>query len=124
MDDWAEVMHHQIVKVLARPGISALIAFEKDDANFVYGFSVADVNAQQERREDRVVEWPAMLYYVYVKAGYRKTGIATRLVEQIGIVTAGPYLFACQTPLGKKIVERKSPRARWNPLVARYAKET
>lgn len=62
-DDWATIMHAQIGKILDRADARAVIAFERDDPDFLYGWIAGDT-----------AERPAVVWYVYVKEAYRRAG--------------------------------------------------
>jgi hypothetical protein len=105
-DDWAGVMHAQIRKLLARPGVRTVVAFDQDDPQFLFGFIAGDP-------ELRVV------HYLYVKQPYRRAGHARRLFGALGIDPLLPFRFTCWTyavpELGSKV-----PRAAYDPNLARY----
>lgn len=113
VEDWYAVMIPQIAKVMARPDVTATVAYETLDpepATNAYGFIVADV-----------VEQPALVYYVYVKEPYRRSGIARGLFDAIGVDPARPFSYVCSTPM-EAMLRRKVPMARWKPLLGRFPK--
>lgn len=111
-EDWPTIMHAQIGKVLDRPGATTLVAYERTDPSFLYGFASADVTERGK----------PIVFYVYVKEPYRRAGIARALFAELGINPSLPFVYACKTPAVTHVHD-KIPRAKWNPLVARYPKE-
>lgn len=110
-DDWAGVMHPQIEKLLERPGSRAVVAFERTDPNFIYGFIAGDTS-------DRM----PVVHFVYTKENYRREGIARGLFAALGVDPSRPFIYTCRTAVVTKLTS-KIPAARWNPLVARWPKE-
>jgi len=72
------------------------IACLADDHKVILGYCVFEVG-----------ESP-IIHYVYVKEGFRKMGIATKLIESMGIdlkKTSYTHQTQCLTPLAQKISE-------------------
>lgn len=113
-EDWASVMRPQIAKVLDRPGMRAIIAYEKDDPDFFYGFIAGD-------NED-IIDTP-VIAYVYVKENYRRSGIARALFKAFGVEPNQRFVYACRTGIVSKL-SSKIPLSRFNPLEVRYPKES
>lgn len=120
MSDWWAVMHPQIEKVLDRAGVRTLVAYEtreKDRVADLYGFITFDSTVK-----------PTMVFYVYVKAPYRRAGYrngkrvgdghARILFAAAGIDPLSPFDYACKTQ-DVAALSTKIPRARWQPLLAR-----
>lgn len=113
VEDWHEVMGAQVSKALDRPGVQATVAYETSDTTRtadLYGFIVADVT-----------EVPALVYYVYVKQPYRRSGVARGLFAAVGIDPLLPFHFVCSTPWCSTLA-RKVPMARWMPRLGRFPK--
>lgn len=110
-EDWAGIMHGQLEKLLERRGVRAVVAYERTDPGFLYGFIVGDVSAGVP-----------VVFYTYTKEPYRRTGIARRLFAALGVDPREPFLYACRTPAVTRMTD-KIPRARWEPNVARYPKQ-
>jgi GNAT superfamily N-acetyltransferase len=112
MDDWRAVMEPQIEKLLARPGAVVFVAHRPgEDAEHradLYGWIAAEPDI-------------ALVHYVYVKHSYRRMGLARGLLGAAGIKLAEPFEFSCKTAVVREL-QRKIPRARWNPLAARFPK--
>lgn len=122
MEHYAEVMHAQIERYLDRPDVRTIIATPRRDPSTIYGFITADTTTQLEMLEDRRTRaWPALVYYCYVKAPYRRTGIARGLFEAVGVDVRRPFLYLCKTPWTSRLAS-KAPEAKWQPLVARFGK--
>jgi hypothetical protein len=108
-EDWADIMRPQIAKVIARPDTQTLLAYEKSDPAFFYGFICGDVSSTP------------VVNYVYVKAPYRRHHIARRLFAALGVDPTKPFLYTCKTAIVSKL-SNQVPMARWNPLLARFPK--
>lgn len=123
MADWYDVMWPQYAKVLDRPGMRSLVAYEATDPDFAYGFLVADPSEQRVPERDGSVRWwPALVMFCFVKQGYRRSGIARRLFAEMDINLDEPFLYGCNTQTASRL-SAKAPKARFNPLVARFDKE-
>jgi GNAT superfamily N-acetyltransferase len=123
VEDWYPVMWPQRAKVIARPGMRTVIAYEKKDAAFLYGFIVADPTEQRvPGRAGSFSWWPAAVVFVFVKQNYRKGGFARRLFEAVGVDLAKPFLFATRPPPSTHLTS-KVPLAKFNPLAVRFPKE-
>lgn len=109
-DDWAEVMRPQIVKVLARPGMRAILAYAKKDADYFYGWIAGDTSQPVP-----------LVAYVYVKEAYRRQGIARGLFDALGIDPTRPFTYACKTGIVSEL-SSKIPFARFNNNDIRYSK--
>lgn len=109
-DDWATIMHPQLEKVLDRDGARALIACEKSDPGYFYGWIAGDTS-----------ESTPVVFYVYVKAPYRRSGIARQLFTAFGIDPSKYFVFVCGAP---SEVRRHVAHARFNPNEVRYPKES
>lgn len=110
-EDWAAVMHPQISRVLARPNLRTVIAYDADDSDFIYGFIAADTS-----------EPVPVVYYVYVKEPYRRHGIARSLFKAIGVDPTKRFVYTNKTGIVAELA-RKIPSARFNNNEARYPKE-
>lgn len=121
-EDWSTIMHRQIEKLLALPSVRTLVAFERSDPGFVYGFIVGDPDPQT-----RMVGTPPSpltapaVFYAYVKEPFRRVGIARGMFGALGIDPEATFFYACRTSVVSRVVD-KIPRARWEPSVARYPK--
>lgn len=113
-EDWASVMHPQIAKVLDRPGMRTIIAYEKDEPDFFYGFITGD--------DEDIIDTP-VIAYVYVKENYRRSGIARGLFKAFGVEPNQRFVYACRTGIVSKL-SSKIPLSRFNPLEVRYPKES
>lgn len=113
VDDWHAVMVPQITKLLAAPDVVATVAYEADnddDGSNAYGFIVSDTT-----------ERPALVYYAYVAAAARRSGIARGLFAAIGVDPAMPFNYVCSTPWVSRL-QRKIPMSRWTPRLGRFPK--
>lgn len=114
-DDWADVMHDQIRKLLVRPCVRTMVGFEKKDPTFLYGFICGDTTENPWRARLGI----PTVFYVYVKGTYRRRGFARDLFTALGVDPAAAFVAACKTQTSSRIAS-KTPLARWDPLVARY----
>jgi hypothetical protein len=110
-DDWADIMHSQIRKLLDRPGTRAIVAYEKKSPGFIYGFIAGDTTDAEK----------PVVHFVYTKAPYRMTGHARGLFAALGVDPSKPFQYVCKTAVVSKLAH-KIRLAKWNPLVARYPK--
>ncbi len=123
MDDFYTVMWPQYEKALARDGMRSVIAYEKRDPAFLYGFIAADPGDQKVPNKDGSFRWwQGLVLFCFVKQNYRREGIARQLFAEAGITPALPFLYACNTPQASRL-EEKFPLAKFNPLAARFPKE-
>lgn len=130
MEHYHSVMWAQAERYIDRPDVRTIVAVEKKDPKFIYGFICADTTPQLERLNNGSVRiWPALVYYVFVKAASRRgkqlglpVGVARGLFDAIGIDPRGPFLYACRTPIVSTLGAR-IPQAKFNPLPARFGKE-
>ena len=111
-DDWATMMHPQFERHLDRLDARAVIVYEKSDPGFYYGWIAGDTS-----------ESTPVVFYVYCKEAYRRTGIARALFKAFGVDPAGYFVYVCGTPDAIQL-QRKIPRARFNPNEIRYPKES
>lgn len=116
MDDWENVMHAQIAKVLDRPTTTTLVAFDPNEMDRVAdlaGFLVFD----------RAGLSP-LVHYCYVRGPRRKNGVARGLFRIARIDPTKPFMYTCTTATSYHVVKAgKIPLARWEPLTARYGNQ-
>ncbi len=122
MEDWYSVMWPQYEKAMKRDGMRAIVAYEPTDPDFVYGFIVADPTEQRVPDGDSVRWWPALVLFVFVKSNFRRHGIARRLFDDVGVDPGKPFIHSVNTQQASRL-SHKVPRARFNPLCARFPKE-
>lgn len=111
--DWYEVMIPQVLKIMCKPDVQTLVAYETTDIERVadlYGFITVDV-----------VEFPPLVYYVFTKQNYRRSGIARGLFAAAGINPSGRFHYVCSTPM-VSMLQRKIPMSRWTPKLGRFPK--
>lgn len=111
-EDWATVMHPQITKIIEKQNRTAIVAFEKGDPSFFYGFIVGDTTGNVP-----VVD------YVAVKSPYRKRGIARALFAELGVSTSERFVYSCRNWIASKLVPTKAPLARLDREQAIYPKD-
>jgi GNAT superfamily N-acetyltransferase len=108
MSDWKPVMRRQLALMLSRPGSEVWVAYHPgEDVADLYGW---------------IALWRAerpLVLYVYVKQAYRRLGVARGLFGAAGIDLEGPFDYAAKTGVVTSLAP-KMPRARWNPLRARF----
>jgi hypothetical protein len=123
MRRWSQVMRVELGEILDRAQV--IVAFNPDDPDPVadlFGFVAYDV---------RSFRLP-YVFYVYVKASYRRwgyrnrrrvgDGVARQLFAAAGIDPTAPFQYAASTPKAREL-GKKVPLARWNPLLARWPLE-
>jgi len=115
VEDWFHVMIPQVDKLLRRPNVHTLVAYETDDPDRMadlYGFIAFDATSR-----------PPIVFYVFVKEASRRFGVARGLFHAAGIDPKKPFVYACTTGIVSRIAyDRKIPLAKWDPLTARFGK--
>ena len=113
VDTWFEVMTPQVTARLSWPGVRTVVAYEStntDHASNAYGFVVVDAE-----------DVPPLVYFVYTKGPYRRSGIARGLLASVGITPTTRFNYVCSTPIVSQL-ERKIPMSKWTPLLGRFPK--
>jgi hypothetical protein len=110
-EDWPTIMHPQIEKALDRVDARTVVAFDKDDPDFVYGFIAGDTS-----------DVTPVLFYVYVKEAYRRSGIARGLFAAFGVDPSKRFVYVCKTGIVATL-SSKIPYARFNNNEVRYPKD-
>lgn len=132
MPYYHEDMEKYVRWFLQRPGVRAYVAHHpgvsSDTRADLYGFIVVEDGIEVPTRirigrkwEERLL--PAdcpFVHYCYVKAHYRRNGIARGLFNVASVDTARHFLYGAKTP----IVSKSSLFANgtWAPLAARFPK--
>lgn len=106
-EDWAAIMHGQIQKLLNRPGVRTIIAYENTDPSFLYGFIAATPDAPTP-----------IVYFTVVKEAYRRAGYARGLFAAVGIDPTKRFIYTCWTPVLAKLAHT-IPLAKHVPEYAR-----
>ena len=131
-DDWHEVMRPQWRKVLTRPGVVVTVCVFDGETPGVADIAgwiavergyLVQTNRDDGRRYQRQMA-PArepLVHYVYVKEGYRESGLARALFRAAGVDPALPFRFSCKTGVVTQL-SSKVPYARWAPLIARQTR--
>jgi GNAT superfamily N-acetyltransferase len=110
-EDYFAVKIPQVEKVLHRPSVRTLVAYETDDDTRVadlYGFITAHTGVVPQ----------GLVYFVFVKEPYRRQGVARRLFHAVGIDPSKPFLFGEKTGVVTDL-QYKIAAAKWVPLLAR-----
>ena len=113
VDTWFEVMTPQVNARLTWPGVQTIVAFETtnpDITSNAYGFLVIDFD-----------DSPKTVFYLFVKAPYRRSGIARGLLDVAGIGPNTRFSYVCSTPIVSQL-QRKIPMGKWTPLLGRFPK--
>lgn len=125
-EDWAEVMHVQLGKILDRPTTRTFVAVSTDRIHpFLYGFIAGDTAGRMP-----------IVHYAYIKDGFRSEGVrggrregpryARGLFAALGVDPEQSFLYTCRTPVVSQIdrptsgQSSKIPRATFCPAAARY----
>jgi hypothetical protein len=108
MADWNATMGPQAEKLFSRPGAEVIVAYKpgEESPSDAYGWLAHETGHL----------WP-LVTFLYVKEGYRRMGLAWRLLAQIGLDRMSPFRHAAWLERG---LAEKVPRARWSPLSVRY----
>lgn len=132
VDDWRDVMEAQIRKVLARPGVTTLVAYhpgETDGRRDLYGwlaverdYLVPTHTRVNGRWVDQVVaSWCPLVHYAYTLRDYREHGVQRALWRAANVDPAAEFFYTCRTPAVSRVAH-KILRAQWKPLIARFPK--
>jgi hypothetical protein len=124
MKRWSRIMRVEIEDMLDRPA-QVIVAYDPEDTDHVadlLGFIAYDIQSFRL----------PYVYYVYVKATYRRwgyrnrervgDGVARQLFRAAGIDPEAPFQYAASTPKVREL-KRKIPCARHQPLLARFPLE-
>lgn len=123
MDSWFETMRPIYERHIKRPDMRAVVAYEKTDPAFLYGFIIADPTEQRVPGKDGSFHyWPALVLFVFTKQNYRKERIARRLFEAVGVDVSKPFLYASSTVTASRLAS-KVPLAKYDPLAVRFDKD-
>jgi hypothetical protein len=106
-EDWPRIMHPTIQKIVARPDVKTIVAYENTDSSFLYGFITAT--------PDRIVP---IVYFVCVKEAYRRAGYARGLFAAMDIDPSERFIYTCWTPVIPKLTGQ-IPLAKHDPGFAR-----
>lgn len=123
VDRWFDTMRPFYTALITQPGMRAVVAYEKDDPDFFYGWIAADPTDQRIKSRDHSVKWwPALVLYVMVKQNFRKRGVARALFAAVGVDPGKPFLYVANTQQASRLAS-KVPMARFNPLAIRFPKD-
>jgi hypothetical protein len=131
--DYKTVMNIVVRRILARPGVTVLVAAnprEKPPID-LHGWIAVEEKANvpvyrppRYELEVHTSEVP-LVHYVYVKKAYRGFGLARSLFAKAGVDPTQHFLYTCSTSLSVQVEKAfKIPRAEWMPACVRFTKET
>lgn len=109
-ESWPVVMHAELERILDRDGARVILATDKFDTDFFFGWIAADTSGAVP-----------VLDYVYVKEPYRRRAVARRLFDAIGIDPTRYFVYVCRGPSFGQLAG-KITHARYNPNEVRYPK--
>lgn len=116
---WSAVMHPEFERILDRDGATAVIACEKDDPDYFYGWAAGDMS-------ERV----PVLFYVYVKEPFRSRPgdtkpfhIGRKLLGALGIDPFRHFIYVSRGASYPQLANRFR-HAQHNPNAVRFPKET
>lgn len=108
MDLYWPVYREVIKRLIDKPTVDVLGAYNPDDGDQFYGFLV------RQRRS------PPIVHYLYVKKPFRRNGIAKILMTAADIPTGRPFIYTFKTPAGGLIAKHSWLGAAFDPLAARF----
>ena len=108
-EDWPKIAHAQIQKLVSRPGVITLVAYENTAPTFLYGFISGEPGSSIP-----------IVHFVCTKEAYRRAGYARGMFAAIGIEPSRPFVYTHWTPVVAKVREL-IPLARHEPNYARIA---
>jgi GNAT superfamily N-acetyltransferase len=118
---------------VARPDTQVWVAYHPgetaDSKADIYAWAVVESNISLPVRTRLDGRWrntveptdEKLVHYVYTKQGFRKMGIAKKLLSKAGVDSNYPFLISFKTGLVKDC--SLFANARWVPLLARRTKE-
>ncbi len=107
-EDWPRIMHEQIQKLLNRPDVTTITAYENTDPTFIYGFMSATIAPVP------------VVHFIVVKEAFRRAGYARGLFAAMGIDPRARFIYTCYTEVIQKLKDQ-IPLAEQN---AKYARIT
>ncbi len=108
-EDWPAIMHVQIQKLLNRPNVRTIVAYENTDPTFLYGYVAGDTSGPVP-----------IVFWCYVKEPYRRAGYGRGLFAALGVDPRERFHFTCWTPVIQKLAAQ-IPLAKHDPNLARYS---
>lgn len=151
VEDWYGIMIPQLGKVLAKPEVRVTVAHFAPAAVALQRLAAAasDLSASRPFAVGVGVQTPPgamvdllgfivadpedsppLVYYAFAKEHYRRgghgrlfagAGVGRGLFAAAGIDPGRPFNYVCSTPMCR-ILARKIPLARWQPLLGRFPK--
>lgn len=110
-EDWSSIMHIQLNKLIARPGVRTIVAYDPASPDFLFGHICGETRPE--------LGLP-VIHYLYVKSPHRREGHARGLCEALGVNIRRPFAFSCRTAIVSHLVSvGKLPRSRFRPEMAR-----
>lgn len=112
-ENWEKTMPAELEVILARPRVHVLVLADEnvtDAVGDLIGYLVFDISAATP-----------LIYFCYVKQGYREKGFARRLFRDATIDFNGKFNYVCKTYIINELMEAgKLRRATWRPLLGRF----
>jgi len=112
MATFYDKMWGEIENLMDRSGSRTIIACNAGDPNQLHGFVTFDLDTGTD---------PPVVHYLYVKAPFRRWGIARGLFAAAGINSERPMDYTFKTSVVVRLAN-KIPLARWQPMLARFPK--
>ncbi len=115
MSDWRTVMTRQLALMFGRRGTEVWVAHHPSDTDHkadLYGW-LALAKPPGE---------PPLVFYCYTKQAFRRMGLARGLLNAAGVDPTGEFDYAAKTAVVTKLAP-KMPRAKWNPIRARFTEK-
>jgi GNAT superfamily N-acetyltransferase len=109
-ESWPTVMHREYNLALDRDDARALIACERDDPDYFYGWVAGDTSGRVP-----------VLFFVYVKEPFRRAGIARQLLAAIGIDPSQYFVYVSRGSSYPQLASRVR-HAKHNPNEVRFPK--
>jgi GNAT superfamily N-acetyltransferase len=117
MEDYAEIMHWQFGKALARPRAQTIVA----EGSVLAGFITFERGARLVD-ERGILETADYVYYIYVAGPFRRNGVARALFHAAGIDPRARFHYAARTQASWEL-RKYVPLAKYSSLYARYSPE-
>lgn len=122
MEDYFNVYHGILTKLLNRDGVAVMIAFNEHQPTQIFGFCCYEEGFTKP-----------LVHYVYIKEDFRqlpkkdekfREGIATTLLKECGIPPEKPFYYTFKTGIWSRLARWGAPFCGgiYRPLMARFSK--
>lgn len=123
MKDYFSIYHRVLSELMERDGFSAIVAYNHTETSQIFGFLACESGFTAP-----------LVHYTYIKEDFRrlpqkdpafKKGIATMLMEKMGILPKEPFYYTFKTGAFYRLTKWGGPWSGgiFKPLYARFPEE-